>query len=387
MIKLIKSTFHNEADTKAKITEFITNAPMLSMGEQCAAFEQAFAKKQGRTYATFVNSGSSANLVLIQTLLNTGRLKQGDRVAFSALTWPTNVMPVIQLGLIPVPVDCELDTLNASLRQLQALTEKPACFFLTNVLGFCDDIDAIRDYCNAEKIILIEDNCESLGSKIKGTLLGNFGVAATFSFFVGHHLSTIEGGMIVTDDEDLYEMLALVRAHGWERNLPDNRKPVYRAKFNIDPFYARYTFFDVAYNVRPTEIQGFIGTLQLPYWDEIVSARERQYRRVAAVIAKNPDLMPLKSEHMEIVSNFAVPVIARNDSSYKTYRDRFEKGDVEIRPVIAGNMTHQPFYKKYGFEPGACPNADVIHARGFYFGNNPDMTEDELQTFETLLTP
>ena len=195
MIKLIKSTFYHESETKQALVDFIMQAEALSMGPQCKKFEEDFAEKQGRKYAVYVANGSVANLALIQALLNMGRLKKGMKVGFSALTWPTNVMPLIQLGLHPIALDCEIDTLNVSPTTLAEYIDDIDALFLTNVLGFCDDIDNIRNMCATKNVLLLEDNCESLGSKVGSTLLGNFGLASTFSFFVGHHLSTIEGGM------------------------------------------------------------------------------------------------------------------------------------------------------------------------------------------------
>lgn len=214
MIKLIKSSFYKEKKTKIELTKFIKNAEILSFSEQCQLFERNFAKYQGRKEAIFVNSGSSANLAIMQSLLNLGYLKKGDQVAFSAITWSTNVMPLIQLGLIPVPVDVELDTLNISPATFSRVLKKKniKMLFLTNLLGFADQIDQLQALCQKENILLIEDNCESLGTIFKGKKLGNFGLASTFSFYVGHHMSTIEGGMICTDDEDLATMLRLVRA-------------------------------------------------------------------------------------------------------------------------------------------------------------------------------
>src|ERR1035437_1213804 len=220
MIKLIKSTFYNEEETKDKLVKFIKNAQQLSFGSECQKFEENFAKWQGSKYCIFVNSGSSANLALIQSLLNLGKIKKGDNIGFSSLTWSTNTMPLIQLGLNPIPVDVELDTLNVSSKKLLEVIKKTRikALLLTNLLGFCDDIDEIKKVCNKYKIILLEDNCESLGTIYKGKKLGNFGLASTFSFYVGHHMSTIEGGMVCTDNHELAVMLKMVRAHGWDRN-------------------------------------------------------------------------------------------------------------------------------------------------------------------------
>ena len=383
MIKLMKSTFHNEDVTKQALAEFIRDAKMLSMGPQCRRFEASFAAWHERRHAIFVSSGSAANLVLLQALLNTGRLRQGDRVGFSALTWATNVMPIIQLGLVPVAIDCELETLNVSPRALAAADIK--CLFLTNVLGFCDDLPGIADLCRSREILLLEDNCESLGSRIGGRLLGNYGLASTFSFFVGHHMSTIEGGMICTGDDELGDALTMARAHGWDRDLPSSRQAHLRQSHHIDDFFAKYTFYDLAYNARPTDINGFIGNLQLPYLPEIIEKRFANYRRFAAAAGRSKVIIPLRTGHMECVSNFAMPVVFLDRSQFERARELFVAASIEIRPIIAGDVTQQPFYRKHVHAQDSCPNSAAVHQRGFYFGNNPELTELEMMTIERTL--
>lgn len=386
MIKLMKSTFYHEAETKAALVDFITDADMLSMGDECKKFEQGFTKFQQTKFATFVDNGSVANLVLLQSLLNLGRLKQGDRVGFSAVTWATNVMPIIQLGLIPVPVDCELDTLNVSPRTLKAAGALQA-MFITNVLGLCDDLPGIATYCQDHHIILLEDNCEALGSKISGKLLGNYGLASTFSFFVGHHMSTIEGGMICTNDEELADMLIICRAHGWDRNLPPAKQKQWREKYQTDDFFAKYTFYDLAYNARSTEINGFIGNTQLPYLPEIIERRAKNFSRFQAAVGNQPKLYALRTDHMDVVSNFSMPIIFKTSADFIASQKVFSDAEIEIRPVIAGNIVSQPFYKKYVKELAVCPNADIVHKQGLYFANNPELTEDEVTTLvKTILT-
>lgn len=385
MIKLIKSTFYNEPKIKKELISFIRGADFLSMGEECRKFEKNFSRKQGRKFSVLVNSGSSANLVLLQALLNLGRLKKGDKIGISALTWSTNVMPIIQLGMVPVALDCELATLNVSPKILEEQVSKLDGLFLTNALGFCDRIDEIKKICQKRKIVFIEDNCESVGSKTKGVLLGNFGQAATFSFFVSHHFSTIEGGMICTDDEKLYEMLVMTRAHGWDRNLEKERQRSLRKKYRVDDFLAKYVGYDLAYNVRPTEINGFLGNLAIKYWDEVVAKRESNFQRWQRVISKNNDLIALKMEHMDLVSNFAMPVVEKDRKTFKKYKDKFEKNDVEIRPVIAGDITHHPFYRKYVTCQSECRNASLVEKNGFYFGNDPQYSEKEIDFLSKLL--
>ena len=384
-IKLIKSTFYNEQHTKELLTKFITESPVLSMGEQTKKFEALFAQKQGCTHAVFVNSGSSANLILLQALLNIGKLKKGARVGVSALTWATNIMPLFQLGLVPVALDCELNTLNVSSNILADSIDSIEALFITNVLGFCDDLPEIKRLCEEKGVLLIEDNCESLGSRAGGQLLGNFGLASTFSFFVGHHMSTVEGGMVATDDEALYHALVMCRAHGWDRQLPASVGTALRSEHHIEDFYGKYTFYDLAYNVRPTDIQSFIGTTQIGYWDAIVEKRQENFFELMSVLEGNEKLFVPRVAHMDIVSNFAVPLVFRDEADFVRARQLFTQNAIEIRPVITGNITQQPFYKKYSTVQNTLPNSDMVHKNGFYFGNNPEMTVDELSVIKELL--
>ena len=387
-INLIKSTFYKEDDTKAKLCQFITDAKVLSMKTECEKFEQNFSKKQERKYSVYVHNGSCANLLLIQTLINLKKLEPGDKIFVSNLTWPTNVMPLIQLGLIPVFIDVELETLNVSSTILKKAYKKHndvRAIFLTNALGFCTDIDVIRDFCKEKEIFLLEDNCESLGSVYKGKRLGNYGYASTFSFFVGHHMSTIEGGMICTDDEELYENLKLARSHGWTRNNSDSFKEKMKKKYRIDDFYDIYSFYELAFNFRPTEINGFIGNTQINYWDEIVSKREENFKKFHDAMRQNKDVVELRFDGMDIISNFGVPLIFKNKTLFENYKKKFIDSNVEIRPIIAGNIARQPFMQGKNFIETNLNNSDLISKNGFYFGNNPELTEEEILRLINLI--
>ena len=372
------------------LTRFISRAKQFSFGPECKEFESEFAKWQGRKHCVFFNSGSSANLALIQALLNTGRLKRGDHVGFSAVTWSTNVMPLIKLGLKAVPIDIELDTLNISSQELEKVLAKYPlkALFITHVLGFCHDLEKITAICKKKKIMLLEDTCESLGSVYKKQKLGNFGLASTFSFYVGHHLSTIEGGAICTDDEKLAVALHVVRAHGWDRNLAPHHQAKMRQDHSVDNhFYGLYTFYDLGYNLRPTEINAVLGKAQLKYADEIVKTRHENFLKLAQSIHQRTDLYyPLKYDHMDLVSNFAFPIICRT----KKIQDKLIticSGRVEIRPIVGGNVTRHPFFKKYmnKFIPKDF-RADIVHDYGLYFGNNPELSKAELNTLIKIFT-
>jgi CDP-4-dehydro-6-deoxyglucose reductase, E1 len=356
------------------------------MNNECKNFEENFSKKQGRKYSVFVSTGSCANLLIFQVLLNTGKLKKGDKCFVSGLTWPTNVMPLIQLGLVPILLDVEKDTFNVSSRILKEnYSSDIKAFFLTNALGFCSDLDEIKSFCDEKKILLLEDNCEALGSEYKNKKLGNFGIASTFSFFVGHHLSTIEGGMICTDSLELYENLKLARAHGWTRNNSQSFRESMKEKNNVDSFYDIYSFYDLSYNFRPTEINGFIGNQQMNYWDEIVRIREANFNEFYESTVNNSDIIKLNLKGMTLISNFGFPLLFKNNFSFQHYKKLFEDNGIEIRPIIGGNISSQPFYKKHVGINDYFQNVDYIHQNGFYFGNNPEMTDDEKDRIKKLL--
>lgn len=380
MIKLIKSTFYNEKLTKNRLCAFIQKADQLSLGEQCADFENKFSGWQGRKYAVMFNSGSSANLALIQAMVNLGRLKPGDGVGFSAVTWATNVMPLITLGTKPIPIDIETNTLNISLKKIEEVYKKFKfkCLFITNLLGYCGDIGGIKKFCKKNNILLLEDNCESLGSEHRNIKLGNFGLASTFSFFAGHHMSTIEGGIVCTDDKELDTMLRIVRSHGWDRHLHPKEQDKLRKKHDVNDFYGKYTFYNIGYNLRPTDIQGFLGADQFKYIDVIVDKRQKNYKQLEAIYS-NSDFIRMDIGELTKISNFAFPLICKTAILRDKYMRLANKAKIEIRPIVAGSINNQVFFKKYVNKKLPLINAELVHNLGFYFGNNPELTEKEVK--------
>ena len=386
-VRLIKSTFTDEESTKNELAKFILSSQRLSMFTECEKFENSFSKYHGLKYGCLVNSGSSANLLLIQALINLRKLKKGDLVGISALTWSTNVMPLIQLGLRPIPIDIELENLNLDIYSLKSAfrEHKIKCLFLTNLLGLCSKLDKIVDFCNSNDIILIEDNCESLGTIYQGKLLGTFGIASTCSFFVGHHLSTIEGGIVITDNEELNDALIIARAHGWSRNLGFEKVEKLKAKFKTNDFYNKYTFYELGYNLRPTEITGFLGNHQIIHLNKIVKKREKNFLFFNSSALKNKDLFKLEVSHIDKISNFAFPLVFKEKESYFNYKDKFIKANVEIRPIVSGNICDQPFFKKYSNFKSNLKNAMIAHQNGFYFPNNPELSNKEVNYLSSLI--
>lgn len=389
MIPLMKSAFLKEHETKEALAKFILQTKKFSMDQQCARFEEEFAAFQGAKEAILFNSGGSANLAIFQTLKNLGKLKEGDKVGFSALTWSTNVMPIIQLGLQPVPVDCEPTTLNVMSYQLKERLEDTEiqALFITNALGFAGNLEAIQIICSEKNIILIEDNCEALGTELSARKTGSFGEMASFSFFVAHHMSTIEGGMVCTNDEEFAEMLRIVRANGWDRNIKANQQHKWRKKYNIhSEFNAKYTFYDLGYNFRPTEITGFLGSYQMQFLEDNIAVRENNYISLESAVKENPDLITLDRSHITVLSSYAFPVLCKTQEIREKYLAQFSGAGVEIRPMIAGNIQNQPFYRKYISKLYKLVGTDKVHECGFYCGNYPELTETDIQTLCSCLS-
>lgn len=387
-IKLIKSSFFQEKETKEKLCKFIIDAEQFSIWKYCNQFEKDYATWQERKYCTFFNSGSSANLALIQAMLNMWKLKKWDKIWFSSLTWATNLMPLIQLWLEAIPVDIELNTLNVSLETFKKSTQANniKCLFITNLLWFCDNIDEIEKYCLNNNILLLEDNCESMWTVYKWKKLWNYSFASTFSTFVWHHMSTIEWWIVCTDDKDLYIMLNMVRAHGWDRNLPAEIQNEVREKNWVDTsFYSKYTFYTLWYNLRPNEITWFLGCEQVKFLDEIVDKRIINFNEFVNTVNSNNDFYNLKYNHIEKLSNFAIPVICKSKEILEKYIDIFTKNWIEIRPIVGWDLTQQLFWKNIYGENNIDTNAKLIHEQWFYFGNSPEYTKDEINLILSCL--
>ncbi len=383
MIPLMKTALLREPETRRALADWLISSPaQLSMGQQCAHFERAFAAWQERKQAVLFNSGASANLAILQSYKNLGRLSAWDAVGFSALTWATNVMPIQQLGFRAVPIDVDPCTLNVMSYTIESLVNLDA-LFITNALGFLPDLDRIRALCAEFEVLLIEDNCESLGSELPAGKAGNFGHAASFSFFVAHHMSTIEGGMAVTDDDELAEMLRMVRANGWDRNLTADQQRQWRTRYNIkSEFEAKYTFYVQAYNMRPTEFTGFLGLQQLQHLEDNLNARTGYFEALETIARSNPDFEILNHDHMTRLSPFCFPVLCKTPELRDQYVRRFGGAGVEIRPVIAGNVTRHPFY---GESDVKLPGADFVEQCGLYFGLYPDLTTSDMEVLKSCV--
>ena len=277
-IKLVKDTIN--FDDVSKLIEWLKTNPRLTKGDLTVEFERRWSEWLGVKYSVFVNSGSSANLAGIYSLILSERMKN-KKIVVPAVSWVTTVTPAIQLGLEPIMCDCDEDNLGLNINHLKQIIkdENPSAIILVHVLGIPNHLDEIITLCKENDILLIEDTCESIGSMYDNKKLGTFGDLSTFSFYFGHHMSTIEGGMISTNDEDLYHILLSIRSHGWDRDLPKKKQEELRQKFNVNNFRALYTFYYPGFNLRSTDLQAFIGLEQLKKLDMIVENRNKNFLR------------------------------------------------------------------------------------------------------------
>lgn len=371
-IPLVKDTISREEILS--LSDWLRSFPRLTKGELTLEFEKKWSEWQGCKYSVFVNSGSSANLLMFYALLLSGRLKN-KKIIVPAVSWVTTVAPAIQFGLEPIVCDCDPDTLGLDIEHLGKLVEEhgPAAIILVHVLGFPNKMDEIMAICKDRDIILLEDSCESLGSLYKGVKTGNFGSMSSFSLYFGHHLSTIEGGMICTDDEELKDLLVSLRSHGWDRDLPPAKQSELRSRYGIDDFRALYTFYHPGFNVRSTDLQAFLGLEQLKKADSVVEARNRNFLIYDSVIKDHEN--KIRQSEGTLVSNFCYPLITEKRD--ELVRSLAEAG-IDSRPLVCGSIARHPFwYERFG--NAELPFADIVHDNGMYIPNNHEMTPAEVE--------
>ncbi|PTQ81038.1 CDP-6-deoxy-D-xylo-4-hexulose-3-dehydrase [Nitrosospira multiformis] len=346
---------------------------MFTMGANVRAFERDFADYIGSKYCVMVNSGSSSNLLIVAALFYTKnprlKLKREDEVIVPAVSWSTTYYPLYQYGLKIKFVDIDLNTLNFDLDQLEsAVTDKTRMIFAVNLLGNPNDFDRINQIIGDREIMLMEDNCESMGAKLNGKHAGTFGVMGSFSSFFSHHISTMEGGLVVTDDEELYHILLSLRAHGWTRNLPKHNH-VCGTKSD-DPFEESFRFVLPGYNVRPLELEGALGVEQVRRLPNLVDERRKNGKLWQETLDKHPDII-IQQEIGES-SWFGFSLVIRPGSSLtrKQLLTRLNDLGFECRPIVAGNFAKNEVVKLFDSEThGILQNANHIDKNGLFIGN------------------
>lgn len=377
-LPLVESTYGSE-EVNAMVCAIL--GERLTMSKNVKEFEEMFANKVRSKYAVMVNSGSSANLLGMAVLSNhkyPNGFKKGDKVIVPVVCWSTSVWPIIQMGLEPVFVDVNISTLNADMDEVERLIEadnRIRGMVCVHVLGNCPDMKRLMALKNKHSLLLLEDTCESLGSTYNGKHLGTFGECGTFSFYFSHHITTIEGGMIVTDSYDTYELLKCMRAHGWTRNIDASAYKNTMEKHNVSE---QFCFVNMGYNLRPMEIQGAMGKVQLGKLSEMNAVRKENYVRLKTVFG-NDDIISQSvilfqvTEHCDCAW-FAFPMLLTEmckKNTIEVCRQLNENG-IDTRPVITGNFLKQPIFSDesffYNVDPNSFTNANHIHEHAFFIG-------------------
>lgn len=353
----------------------------LTMGEKVRQFERMFAEYIGVKYALMVNSGSSANLLALSILTNPtleNRIKAGDEVITPAVTWATTVFPIMNCGAIPVLVDVDIDTFNIDVDEIEkAITDKTRAIMPVHLLGNPCNMDKIMAIAREHNLYVVEDACEAHGAEFKGQKVGSFGDLATFSFYFSHHISTIEGGMVLTNNEEFAELCKSLRVFGWIRELSTKDK-IAKKYPDIDPMFL---FINTGYSFRPTEIQGAFGIHQLRKLDKFIEIRRENARFWFDNLKqyRNYLLLHSESEGTKHVW-FGYPITVRRDAPFskKEMIDFLEQKGVETRPIMTGNFAEQPAMKLFPHRKvGNLPNSRFIMRNSFFFGNHHGIGEKE----------
>ena len=347
---------------------------MFTMGANVQAFERDFAQYIGSQHCVMVNSGSSANLLMVAALFYTKnprlKLQRGDEVIVPAVSWSTTYYPLYQYGLKIKFVDIDLHTLNYDFDKLeQAVTDKTRAIMAVNLLGNPNDFERIQQIIGKRNIVLIEDNCESMGASYQGKKAGTFGVMGSFSSFFSHHISTMEGGLIVTDDEELYQILLSLRAHGWTRNLPKHN--LVCSDKSDDPFEESWRFVLPGYNVRPLEMEGAIGVEQVRKLPGLISARRENGKAFQAAMANHPDILIQKEIGESSWFGFSMVIRPGSKLTRPVLVKKLNEAGFECRPIVAGNFAKNEVVKYFDSEtPFPLNNASHIDTHGLFVGNH-----------------
>ncbi len=375
-------------DKELEAIQKVIDSNRFTMGPHVKEFEKQFAEFFGSRYAVMVNSGSSANLLAIAILVTRKEnpLKRGDQVIVPAVSWSTTYAPLQQYGLKLKFVDVDIHTLNYDLNKLEeAIDDQTKLIVAVNLLGNPNDYGRIQQLVGGRDITLVEDNCESMGAQLNGKYAGTFGDIGTFSCFFSHHISTMEGGFIVTDDEEYYHLALAIRAHGWTRDLPKENQV---GPLSSNPFEESFHFLVPGYNLRPLELSGAIGIEQLKKLPHFVEERRKNAAHFQSRFSDHEHFFIQKP--IGDPSWFGFSMIVKPDAPLQRSDviDCLTEAGIECRPIVAGNFTRHPAIQFYDYEiSGTLEAADQVHTQGFFIGNGHepiisqiDMLSDVIQS-------
>lgn len=367
----------------------VIRSGMYSMGTEVAAFERDFAQAMGCRYAVMVNSGSSANLLIVTSLRyhSLSSFPAGGEVIVPAVSWSTTYYPLHQYGMKLKFVDIDRATLNYDLDALEsAVTDKTCGIMVVNLLGNPNDFDRIKAIIGGRDILLIEDNCESLGAKYKGQQCGTFGIAGSYSSFFSHHIATMEGGLAVTNDEELYHIMLSVRAHGWTRNLPKHN--MVTGLKSDDPFEEAFKFVLPGYNLRPLELSGAIGQEQIAKLPMIVAERRKNAELFRELMTSFPRIAIQQEIGESSWFGFSMVLDSASGIGRNALVAALSANGVESRPIVTGNFAKNEVVKRYIDHDihATLSNADEIDRNGLFVGNHHFPLNAEFKQLKKALT-
>ena len=371
---------------KLKMASFCLTSDKFTNGPKVREFEEAWSKWVGSKYSLYVSSGSTANFLLIAALKEYTGLKDNDKVLVPSCTWMTSVAPIIQNGLQPIFMDVSLEDYcidTNDLETIQYLFPDIKLIFTTHLLGFHSNVEKLQAaFPNA---VVLEDCCEAHGVKDQyGNRAGSNSLGATFSFYYGHHITTIEGGFISTNDYEFYTLMRMKRSHGLAREAGQESFDIFKSIYpDIVP---SFLFVTDGYNFRNTEIGAVLGLEQLKRLDKNIDIRNNNYKEYYDILCTRPDLFHVPSCKLDQMSSFALPFVCKSKEIYNILIQKFKENKIEYRPVVAGNLLKQPFLSAYRFRYHKKKyNVDIIHDLGLYVGNSHSVNKKHLKVLRQIV--
>jgi len=353
------------------LSNWLLKGERLTKGDLTLKFEKKFSEYINRKYALFVNSGSSANLLMLSALMESKKLKNNKAIV-AGVSWSTTLSPFLHNKFDIKLCDCSNNDLGVDITHFEILCKKfkPSVAIIVNVLGHPNNVREIKRLCKKYNVILLEDSCEALGTVLDEKKLGTFGLASSFSFYYGHHISTIEGGMVVTDNFELYNIMLSIRSHGWSRDLSKSYKIKLLKKYKVDVFKNLYTFYYPGYNLRSTDLNAFLGINQIKKIDKISKIRNNNFY----YYKKNLTDFWCQESSSKFISSFAFGTLVENRLEVFKFLKKF---NIETRPLICGNIGRHPFWTEK-YHKQVLKNADVVHDFGLYLPNNYNLKKKDI---------
>jgi CDP-6-deoxy-D-xylo-4-hexulose-3-dehydrase len=364
---------HDDID---RLVQWLQTYPRLTKGALTLEFERCWSEWLGSTHSVFCNSGSSANLLMFYALLLSGRLKN-KKVVVPSVGWVTSIAPAIQFGFEPVMCEADPDTFGLDLNHLEELLirHQPGAVLLVQVLGVPHKMDALLKLKERYGFVLLEDACAAFGSKLGPRNVGTYGDMASFSFYFGHQMSTIEGGMVSTNDKELADLLFMLRSHGWSRDLDQSTHAGLVDAHEVDDFHTPFVFYEPGFNLRSTDLNAFIGLGQLKKLDRMAERRHINHHRYLELLADRFYVQRIQQDVR--VSSISFGLLADDVEHRRAIVKALAEHGIETRLFSAGNLGLHPFWmKRYG--RASFPMADRIHHCGFFLPNHPALTDDDV---------